>query len=184
MTREELIHIGKQKVRNNESLLLAYIDLFEKQFGYKPNCMSCSFNSDWDLFVKSTKNNNSSYLKMKNNKYKINRLLSQKIFTYIKDRRTYRIYGNQMTDEFAENYLKYGTEQELEDRKKEFETLVETEKPEEDSNEKEISTKKTKVEDKKVEDLNLDSITVNKIKKEVENKEEKVSKKKTEEDIK
>lgn len=139
MTKQELIEIGKDKVRGDKNLMLIYIQMFKKQFGYEPDCISCHFNSDWQKF---TRTNTKKIITVKNNimnenKYEVKGPFRNSILTYYEDGIPRRLYGNAITDEFAKKYLSVGTPEELEERKKQFKKI-----PEE--NKKEIKAEKIK----------------------------------------
>lgn len=47
MTKEEFLTYNASQVRYNEALLAGYVALYEEVFGEKPNCVSCSFNDNF-----------------------------------------------------------------------------------------------------------------------------------------
>lgn len=131
MTREELILIGGDKVRRDESLILSYLEEFQKLFGYKPKCTGCTFNRDWKKFVNYSLQRKSNKITMKTDKtFELKRGQKGVIHTYKIGNRPRRSYGNTMTEEFAIAFLTNGTKEQIAERKKLFEVLpqIESEK--------------------------------------------------------
>lgn len=123
MTKDELILKGKHKVRGNSDLMLHYIELFRQQFGYKPNCAGCTFNSDWNKFV-AKKGGAISSNAVGASAKSFELVKKQNIILSFKhDGKTYRSYDNTMSENFAIGYLTHGTETELQIRKKLFRKL-------------------------------------------------------------
>jgi len=127
MTKEELILKTKAKVRRDSNLMSIYIELFFQQFGYRPNCAGCSFNSDWDKFARSGNNSISVVpasigIVEKTFAFKDPAII---MLSYKKDKITYRKYSNKATDAFVREYLKHGTKEEIKQRKNLFKTLPE-----------------------------------------------------------
>lgn len=121
MTVEELILIDKHKVRRDSNLMSLYISFFEETFHYKPNCVGCSFDSDWNK-LKNFYLVKKSFIqkpKIMSNKITIKRVQG-KILTYQKNGKTYRLYDNILTDEFIKEYISNGTTEEIIERKKLF----------------------------------------------------------------
>ena len=128
MTREELISIGRHKVRSDESLMLFYLKEFEELFGRKPNCASCTFVSDWVKFERGI-NKDKNTFKMKAEKtFKLTANGNSKIHTYKNGKRPVRSYGYNMTENFALAYLSKGSEEQIAMRKKWFSVLPEVKK--------------------------------------------------------
>jgi hypothetical protein len=155
MTKEELIQLGKQKIRKEKDLMLAYIQLFQNQFGYKPDCAGCTFNSDWNKFIQTSGSIHINNIKFKpmndTRKYKIKRFYRHEILTYKENGRPRRVYGKDMTDEFAEKYLTTGTLEEIEERKKKFEIIPEDEQEEKKEETKKAAPKKQETKEKPIE---------------------------------
>lgn len=125
MEVKELIKLNSREVRGNSNLMAIYIEAFEKQFGYKPNCVGCSFNSDFQKLKNALNSTSHSQFLKKEimaNTFKL-RQVKGEILTYRKDGRTVRQYDNRMTEEFAIGYLSNGTEEEIQERKKMFKVL-------------------------------------------------------------
>lgn len=127
MTREELIAIGKHKVRRNEDLMLFYLQEFESIFGRKPICAGCTFNKDWEKFSLGRKSLN-TFRKMEAKTFELNASSKNIIHTYYVSKSPRRKYGYNMTEGFAKEYLSNGTKEEIEERKKHFKTLPKVEK--------------------------------------------------------
>lgn len=121
MTVDELILIDKREVRRDSNLMLLYLGEFQKTFNYKPNCASCSFNSDWQKFVNyfSKKTVTLRKEKIMENGISIKKIQG-KILSYKKDGKTFRLYDNILTPGFISEYLTHGTKEEIEERKKLF----------------------------------------------------------------
>lgn len=125
MTKEELIAKGKTKVRGNSDLMLIYINLFQEQFGYKPNCAGCTFENDWKKFIAGNSKRTAAVNVANTLKtFKLKKAGSD-ILHFKKDGKTHRRYANKITEDFAINFLTYGTETEISERKKLFDTLPE-----------------------------------------------------------
>lgn len=117
----ELINKGMHEVRRNSNLMHLYIELFEKAFKFKPVCAGCSFSTDWFKFVSFYNPKSVTLQKEKVMSKTISiKKVSHKILSYKKDGRTYRLYDNNLNDDFIKNYLENGTEEELKERKKMF----------------------------------------------------------------
>lgn len=132
MDIQELILINSDKVRRDSNLMAFYIQSFFTVFGTRPNCAGCTFSSDWKKFVSSVKNGenlvtlNTKEIKMKNT-FKLKKI-QNKIFAYRIDKRTFRSYDNNFTDDFVKNFLTFGTSEEIEKRKELFSVLPQEEK--------------------------------------------------------
>ena len=125
MTKEDLIKAGKNQVRNNPDLMSAYKKIFSQEFGREPDCAGCTFNRDWERLTNPSNSKNQEIMSDKTFRLKRTDI----IYTYYLDNKksgrkdTFRRYGNVMTEDFAENYLTHGTEQQIAERKKQFAIL-------------------------------------------------------------
>lgn len=131
MDIQELILINSDKVRRDSNLMAFYIESFYTVFGTRPNCAGCTFSSDWKKFVSKVKNGgNLVTLKTKEikmeNTFKLKKI-QNKIFAYRIEKKTFRSYDNNFTDEFVKNFLTYGTTEEIEIRKQLFSVLPQEE---------------------------------------------------------
>jgi len=125
MEVQELIKLNSREVRGSSSLMAIYVELFQKHFGYKPNCAGCTFNSDFQK-LKNTVLNQSSNKNLNNQIMEKTFQLRQvkgEILTYKKDGKTVRQYDNRMTEDFAISFLTNGTKEQIEDRKKLFKKI-------------------------------------------------------------
>lgn len=127
MEIQELIKKGSNKVRGNSSLMLIYIDLFEKTFGSKPNCAGCTFSRDWKKLVNNYKLGGNELITIAENKvmektFKY-RSPRGRILTYKVGNSTVRRYDNNLTERFVIGYLTNGNSEELIERRKEFSIL-------------------------------------------------------------
>jgi len=125
MTVEELILIDKYKVRRDSNLMSLYLQYFKEEFKYSPNCVGCSFATDWQKLV-------SKYSKKYVTLQKVNSMNTitikrqqGKILAYKKDGRTYRQYDNILTDSFIKEFIVSGTDEENKERVKMFNFPVE-----------------------------------------------------------
>ena len=124
MEVKELIKKQPSEVRNSNELMMAYINAFTEILGYKPDCAGCTFHNDWNNFVLRVKNTNVKFKNniMPNKNFQVRD--NTKIYTYrVEGQSVARCYGSDMTEEFALAYLENGTEEEIEQRKKEFKVL-------------------------------------------------------------
>jgi len=124
MTINDLKILGAQKVRSNSNLMQTYIKLFKETFGYEPNCAGCTFNNDWNRLINLS--DPQIIQIMGNTDFKL--IDNNEIYSYNYKHEngrvlTARSYGNTMTQEFAEAYLKNGTKEQIEKRKNEFKEL-------------------------------------------------------------
>lgn len=131
MSKDELILLNSDKVRRDSSLMAFYIEAFFETFGYKPNCAGCTFNSDFNkLKVALSRGEKSLNLNIKNTKmentFKLKKV-EGKILSFKKDKVTHRLYDTHLNEAFVKDYLKFGTEEEIESRKKLFSKLPKTE---------------------------------------------------------
>lgn len=131
MDVQELILINSDKVRRDSNLMAFYIESFYTVFGTRPNCAGCTFSSDWKKFVSKVKNGGNlvtlktKQLKMENT-FKLKKI-QNKIFAYRIDKKTFRSYDNNFTEEFVKNFLTFGTPEEIEVRKQLFSVLPQDE---------------------------------------------------------
>jgi len=126
MTVHELVKIDAKKVRSNSDLLAFYIESFKSMFGKTPNCVGCTFKTDFAKLKKAIENKEESKKYITMEKQEITFKLDKrqgKILSYKKGGRTIRQYDNKMTEDFAVEYLTNGTKEELETRKKLFKNL-------------------------------------------------------------
>lgn len=127
MDIQELILINSDKVRRDSNLMAFYIESFYTVFGTRPNCAGCTFSSDWKKFVSKVKNGGNlvtlktKEIKMKNT-FKLKKI-QNKIFAYRIEKKTFRSYDNNFTEEFVKNFLTFGTPEEIEIRKQLFSVL-------------------------------------------------------------
>jgi len=128
-----LVSYDSQKVRANADLLAFYVQTFERYFGYKPNCVGCTFNDDFQMLknaiVKDFNANNfqlstfdSQINKTMENTFKL-RQEKCEILWYRKDDTVFRRYDYALDDEFVSEFLTHGTAEEIAERKKLFSKL-------------------------------------------------------------
>lgn len=127
MEVSELIKLDSRKVRSNSNLMAIYINAFEKQFGRKPACAGCTFANDFAKLISAVNKGTQPVLTIQKsrkmeNTFKLKRI-QNKILAYRKDGKTFRVYDNLMKEDFAVAFLTHGTEEELAERAKLFNTL-------------------------------------------------------------
>lgn len=120
MDIQEFILIDKNKVRRDSNLMSLYLDFFEKTFNTKPNCAGCSFGTDWNKLVSFYSKKSVTLPKQKVMSEITIKKITGQILSYKKDGKTYRRYDNVLYDDFIKEYLTYGTDEELSERKKLF----------------------------------------------------------------
>lgn len=109
MTEKELIDLGKSKVRNNKDLLALFKGFFRESFGRDARCTGCTGFKDFDLLK-------SKYYPTKNptRQMQVSRHTvlypRERILAYLKNGKVYRAKGSSITDNFLEEFLKYGNE--------------------------------------------------------------------------
>lgn len=126
MTTKELVSLNPKKVRHNNDLMQLYIQKFEAAFSYKPNCAGCTFSNDFNKLKKHVQSGAKTIVNLKPKtmeSYKIKQKYRHQILTYTLNKRPYRTYGRNMSDQFAKDFLTYGTKQQLEERKKMFDVI-------------------------------------------------------------
>jgi len=128
LTKQELILKGSSSVRANHSLLLSYIEIFKSEFGYAPQPPCCGNMHEWEKFKNSNNLKQIEKMGSVEKTFKVKDI--HKIFSYVKNGTKQYCRGSVLTEEIVNEYLKYGTDEELELRKKEFYVLPETEKTE------------------------------------------------------
>jgi len=119
----QLSTLNSQIVRSNPELMAFYITTFEKTFGYKPDCVGCSFTSDFQKLKNRLQTQKTTEIMENTTKKQPTFILRQKkgeILTYRKDDYTFRCYDYNLTEEFVINFLTYGTVEEIKERKKMF----------------------------------------------------------------
>lgn len=120
MTINEFILLDKHKVRRDSNLMHLYLEFFQEAFARVPNCAGCSFGSDWQKLVSKYSKNSLTLQKVNYMKTIQIKKIQGKILTYRKEGKTFRMYDNILNDNFINEYLSNGTEEEIEQRKKLF----------------------------------------------------------------
>lgn len=125
MTVQELILKNPKEVRKSPDLMGFYVEAFKSQFGYKPDCAGCTFRNDF-LKLKKSIQSGVEPKKQKTMEQEKTFVLGEKrrkIYSYKKGGKTVRRYNHQLTEEFAVEYLTFGTPEEIAERKKKFRVL-------------------------------------------------------------
>lgn len=126
MTDKELANLAPSEVRNNEELMRLYVERYEGVFFLTPSCAGCTFNTDFKKFRSAILNGlritNPNNIIMENT-FKLKRKHYSEILTYRIGNVPFRIYGKQMNEGFAIEYLKNGTKEQIEERKLMFDVL-------------------------------------------------------------
>lgn len=141
-----ILNKNSQEVRRSPDLMAIYIELFKETFGYKPNCAACTFKSDFDKLKKRLRRTEHKKETMSKT-FELRRKVGD-ILTYRKANKTYRTYDYNMTEEFAIEFLKNGSEEEIKQREKLFKKLPEKITVEEVKKNTTKKTRKTKAKDK------------------------------------
>ena len=131
----DIAELSAQQVRRDEKLLRQYVEEYTALFGFKPNCVSCTFKRDFAKF-KRAKQTKPKFQTMKKT-FKLHKKQERVIHTYRENGRPKRVYGHSMTEDFAKNYLTKGTKEQIEERKKYFEQLPGEQKEEKEQTEHE-----------------------------------------------
>lgn len=146
MEAAEFIKLNSHEVRNSPSLMAIYADFYFQVYGTKLNCNTCGFDSKLRQLQNALKTTNvqpTNEIIMEKT-FQL-RQVKGEILTYKNEGKTVRQYDNRMTEEFAINYLTFGTPEQIEERKKLFKKLPKAIiKPEVKKEETEVSEKPLK----------------------------------------
>lgn len=122
MSIEELSQYSISEVLNNERLFLSFKALYKEIHGVYPTCASCAVANEFRKLLTSQQK-----LTFKGMEYKF-RSPKGAILTFTNDKgKVVRRYDTDLNDEFVMGYLtpnKYQSEEVIEERKKQFKTLV------------------------------------------------------------
>lgn len=130
----ELIKLSGREVRGNSNLMAIYITAFQNQFGHKPNCAGCTFNTDFQKLKNAVLNPKQKTIIPMEKTFKLYQVKGD-ILTYKDGKKTVRQYDNRMTEDFAIAYLTRGTDEQIEERKKLFKVLPKSLKKQESEKE-------------------------------------------------
>lgn len=108
MTEKDLIDLGKNKVRNNKDLLALFKGFFRESFGRDARCTGCSGFKDFDLLREKYYPQKKRTL-MQVTKYKV-LYPRQKVLSYLKNGKVYRTRVTGLSDEFLDDFMRYGNE--------------------------------------------------------------------------
>lgn len=125
MTVNELILINSDKVRRDSSLMAFYIEAFIEAFGYKPTCTGCTFSSDWNKLVRFVNGVGKTLTIEKKevmSTFKLKKVRNV-ILAYKRNGVNVRKYDNLIDENFVNEYLTYGTDEQISERKKLFSVL-------------------------------------------------------------
>lgn len=128
MDIQVLLSTDSAKVRRSPSLFAFYIETFVDIFGTKPSCAGCTFSKDFNKLknhFNSLSNENNfvslptinKFSNMKTFKF---RVPFNGILSYKKNGVMHRRYAYRADDAFIIEFLTYGSENELQERKKMF----------------------------------------------------------------
>jgi hypothetical protein len=123
MELSEFILLDKNKVRRDSNLMSLYIFFFKETFNYAPNCASCSFSNDWNKLISFHSVNKKKSITLIKNKIMSPitiKKIQGKILSYRKDGKTFRMYDHILTNDFINQFLQNGTDEEILERKKLF----------------------------------------------------------------
>ena len=117
MTIDEFVGLSPDIIRRDKELMQLYINFYEAAFSVIPNCVGCSFKSGFKKlkqYAKTGKKNikfDTNTKEMKTTKtFLLKTQFTNKIHTYVKDGKTYRCYGYNLTEDFAKELVKAGKE--------------------------------------------------------------------------
>lgn len=126
MDSQEFIKLNSDKVRRDSSLMAFYIDLYFSTFNRKPNCVGCTFNSDFNKLKIALSGKNNVNLSVNKNKmentFKLKKITGN-ILAFKKGKVTHRLYDNNLNETFVIDFLTNGTEEQIKERKKLFSKL-------------------------------------------------------------
>jgi len=123
MELKELVQKHPNEIRRSPELLKIYREFYFKAFNKYPVCTGCSFKNDFNQLKRTlgVLNKAQTILEMKN--HELHPRNRNTIFSYHKDKKTYRSYGHNMSDAFAEAFLIEGDKKQLKERKKLFKVI-------------------------------------------------------------
>lgn len=126
MSLEELIKQGSSAIRNSKELTGFFIEYYQAAFNEAPSCWGCSWNNTFNKLA-STINYEpkNDRIMITSEKTFVIKKSVQGILSYVVGHRTFRVYAKDAKDSFVINYLKYGTDEEIEFRKSQFDKLPE-----------------------------------------------------------
>lgn len=111
MKIEEFVRLDPKQVRGDKELMQLFVEFYEAAFSFKPKCAGCSFKSGFKKLKKyvNSDDNTKKLITMSNPKtFQLKNKYRLKILTYKKDGKTYRCYGYNLTNEFANELVKAG----------------------------------------------------------------------------
>lgn len=116
----DLINKKAEEVRNDPRLFSFYLEQYRLLFGYEPSCAPCTLDTEWEKFTTLAKNKKQlKPIVMKEKTFKLKDV--DIIYRFLnKAKNTKRTFGYNMTEEFAEMYLKTGTAEERKAKRLEF----------------------------------------------------------------
>lgn len=138
MTLKELTSLSPNRVRRDNHLMPLFTAMFKEAFLIEPRTCCGGFKPDFKKLKRYAEGDTSAKKNqirtLKNNtmarEFKIKRKFLNKILTYRLDGRTFRVYGKLAGDQFLQDYLTYGSKEELEARRLQFDQIPESWKPE------------------------------------------------------
>lgn len=127
MKIEDLVRTDASQVKKNPELMRLYKSYYKGVFHKEPNCASCTFNSDFRKlknYVLNLGSENKVIIQKNNNmKYVLKKGYSSAILSYNYKGATYRLYGRDIDDAFAEAFIEHAPKDKVEERKAMFEKL-------------------------------------------------------------
>lgn len=117
MDIDEFVGLSPNIIRRDTELMQLYIKFYEAAFSVIPNCAGCSFKSGFrklQQYAKTGEKNikfDTNTNEMKTDKtFLLKTQFTNKILTYVKDGKTYRSYGYNLSEDFAKELVASGKE--------------------------------------------------------------------------
>lgn len=114
MTLDEFVRLDPKHIRHDKELMQLFVNFYEAAFSFKPSCAGCTFKKGFKKlrsFALEGKKNikfDKNIIDMETKTFEIKKEYRTKILTYKKDGKTYRKYGNQITEDFARELVANG----------------------------------------------------------------------------
>lgn len=132
MIYKDFLNLKSSEIKNNPTLLGLFIQAFEDVMKRTPICSGCSLNSEYDSFLNEVARfenrekeiilNTKNITKMNKGKtFTLSINATDSILAYVDEKgNDRRKFVERLTDEFVNDYLTHGTDEEIELRKKKF----------------------------------------------------------------
>lgn len=114
MTVGEFVKIDPKEIRRDKELMQLFIIFYEAAFSFLPKCVGCSFNKGFKKlkrYIETGKKNinfDKNTIEMNAKTFVLKKEYLTKILTFLKDGKTHRKYGYQLTEDFAKQLVEHG----------------------------------------------------------------------------